>query len=83
MGLTVLFTYLKIILLQRFSVFSFQLYPNGPLCQRIKMSNDIFAFMIVIFFQNFLNIMTKQDKCHHMFLWFSCPNQDLSYQNDF
>ena len=44
------------------------------------MSNDIFAFMIVIFFQNFLNIMTEQDKCHHMFLWFSCPNQDLSYQ---
>ena len=57
MGSTVLFTYLKIILLQCFSVFSFQLYPNGPLCQRIKMSNDIFAFMIVIFFQNFLNII--------------------------
>ena len=33
MGLTILFTYLKIILLQCFSVsvFSFQLYPNGPL----------------------------------------------------
>ena len=30
-GLTVLFTHLKIILLQCFSVFSFQLYPNGPL----------------------------------------------------
>ena len=32
MGLTVLFTHLKIILLQYFSVFSFsfQLYPNGP-----------------------------------------------------
>ena len=29
MGLTVLFTYLKIILLQYFSVFNFQLYPNG------------------------------------------------------
>ena len=31
MGPTVLFTHLKIILLQCFSVFSFQLYPNGPL----------------------------------------------------
>ena len=30
-GPTVLFTYLKIILLQYFLVFSFQLYPNGPL----------------------------------------------------
>ena len=30
MGPTVLFTHLKIILLQYFSVFSFQLYPNGP-----------------------------------------------------
>ena len=29
-GLTVLFTHLKIILLQYFSVYSFQLYPNGP-----------------------------------------------------
>ena len=31
MGPTVLFTHLKIILLQCFSVFSFQLYPNGTL----------------------------------------------------
>ena len=31
MGPTILFTYLKIILLQFFSIFSFQLYPNGPL----------------------------------------------------
>ena len=31
MSPTVLFTHLKIILLQCFSVFSFQLYPNGPL----------------------------------------------------
>ena len=30
-GSQVLFTYLKIILLQYFSIFSFQLYPNGPL----------------------------------------------------
>ena len=30
MSHTVLFTHLKIILLQCFSVFSFQLYPNGP-----------------------------------------------------
>ena len=66
-----------------FFSFQFSAVSKRPLCQRIKMSNDIFAFMIVIFFQNFLNIMTEQDKCHHMFLWFSCPNQDLSYQNDF
>ena len=31
MGSTVLFTHLKIILLQCFLVFNFQLYPNGPL----------------------------------------------------
>ena len=31
MGPTVLFTHLKIILLQYFSVFSFQLYSSGPL----------------------------------------------------
>ena len=33
-GPTILFTYLKIILLQYFSIFSFQLYPNGPLVVR-------------------------------------------------
>ena len=31
MGPTIRFTHLKIILLQCFSIFSFQLYPNGPL----------------------------------------------------
>ena len=31
MGPTVLFTHLKIILLQYFSIFSFQMYLNGPL----------------------------------------------------
>ena len=30
MGLTILFTHLKIILLPCFSIFSFQLYSNGP-----------------------------------------------------
>ena len=44
MGLTILFTHLKIILLQCFSVFSFQLYPNGPLVyvyiqRQIKITN--------------------------------------------
>ena len=36
MGLMVLFTHLKIILLQFFLVFSFQLYPNGPLSNRLE-----------------------------------------------
>ena len=35
MGLTILFIHLKIILLQYFSVFNFQLYPNRPYIKRI------------------------------------------------
>ena len=35
MGPMVLFAHLKIILLQYFSIFSFQLYPNGPLVLKV------------------------------------------------
>ena len=51
----VLFTYLKIILLQCFLVFSFQLYPNGPLTSvdfskfvTIKKKKDITLFRIIL-----------------------------------
>ena len=49
---TVLFTHLKIILLQCFSVFSFsfQLYPNGPLGHRIK-AGTCKPFSLVIYFR--------------------------------
>ena len=55
MSPTVLFTYLKIILLQCFLVFSFQLYPNGPLTSvdfskfvTIKKKKDITLFRIIL-----------------------------------
>ena len=52
MGPTVLFTHLKIILLQYFSVFSFQLYPNGPLgyvwVRRLRYSVLFFFFSRVL-----------------------------------
>ena len=48
MGPTVLFTHLKIILLQYFSIFSFsfQLYPNEPLNSSNKTTNPITSTQI-------------------------------------
>ena len=48
MGSKVLFTHLKIILLQYFSVFSFsfQLYPNGPLYAQVCM-NELYLIGVV------------------------------------
>ena len=49
MSPTILFTHLKIILLQCFSVFGFQLYPNGPLTEK---SCDFFTFQTTLSFSS-------------------------------
>ena len=49
MSPTILFTHLKIILLQCFSVFGFQLYPNGPLTEK---SCDLFTFQTTLSFSS-------------------------------
>ena len=46
LGLTILFTHLKIILLQYFSVFNFQLYPNRPKGSWINKQSHSFPFLI-------------------------------------
>ena len=48
-GLTILFTHLKIILLQYFSVFSFQLYSNGQLVSTKKLIKESMLPITVAF----------------------------------
>ena len=57
MGPAVLFTHLKIILLQYFSVFGFQLYPNGPLNYTWKMLMDIIFVLLISLYLARLNLI--------------------------